>query len=99
MSPRNKTFRFAILVHNHPDNIEKIIIKIAGTVSMNLTEVGLDSGKAMAIFARSGAIAAPDITVSSDNDRIVGLIIGCTGYLLSNFFFRSILHTAAEYIA
>ena len=77
-SPRNKTFRFVVLVHNHPDNIEKIIIKIAGTVSMNLIEVGLDSGKAIAILAKSGAIAAPDITVSSDNDRIVGLIIGCT---------------------
>jgi len=61
---------------NHPDIKEKIIIKIAGTVSISLMEVGLASGNAVAIFANAGPTAAPDIIVSKDSDRIVGLIIG-----------------------
>lgn len=60
--------------------MEKIIIKTAGTVSISLMEVAPASGNAAAIFASAGPTAAPDIIVSNDSDKIVGLIMRFTIY-------------------
>lgn len=64
---------------------ENGIIIIDGAVKISLIITGLAFGKALAISASAGEIAAPAITVAIEIDIIVGFSILCFFILITLF--------------